>query len=654
MMQATYSPDDNKLRLYSTSRLDRDLYDRVKAAGFKWAPKQELFVAPMWTPERENLLIELCGEVEDEDKSLVERAEERAERFEDYSDSRANDAQRAREAVSSISEHIPLGQPILVGHHSEKRARKDAQRIENGMRYAVKMWETSEYWTSRAAGAIRSAKYKERPDVRARRIKGLEADKRKQEKYIEEAKQDLKLWSRDDLTLEQAVAIAGLSRLHLPKKEGDREDWNIPASAYSTLRGEYTNLYAPRTVAEVVEHAKNYYPRTIAHHQRWLNHFNNRIAYEKAMLDEQGGLTADKFDIKPGGRVLVRGDWMVVIRVNKVAGRINSVTTNCRYVSVRGIEEINDYREPTEEETAKVQKATKLAPLVNYPGEGFIEVTTEEWKRKHSDYKIVRTAKATDEYGAYRYRVGFVPGGSYRQAQIYITDSKRVDRPAPATTQPVKFEIEREIPVPYTPKEATPEAEAFQAMKDQLKAGIKVVSAPQLFPTPAALAERMVDLAELKPTDRVLEPSAGTGVILRAIGPGPDKVAVEINSNLVNELTRQSLSGTRIHQADFLQCNGDLGKFDAVIMNPPFENAVDIKHITNAMNMLKPGGRLVAICANGPRQNAQLRPLVESMGGSWEQLPAGTFIESGTGVNTVLMSLTMAQIGESHTKTLDF
>jgi hypothetical protein len=63
-----------KLRLYSSTRLDRELYARVRGAGFIYAPKQELFVAPMWTPEREDLLIELCGEIDDEDTSLVERA----------------------------------------------------------------------------------------------------------------------------------------------------------------------------------------------------------------------------------------------------------------------------------------------------------------------------------------------------------------------------------------------------------------------------------------------------------------------------------------------------------------------------------------------------------------------------------------------------
>ena len=192
---ATYSPEDNKLRLYSSTRLSKELYDRVKAAGFKWAPKQELFVAPMWTPSREELLLELCGEIDDEDTTLVDRAEERSERFSEYSEKRTDDATRAYKAVEAITEHIPMGQPILVGHHSERRARKDAERIDAGMRRAVKMWDTAEYWTDRAAGALRHAKYKELPAVRARRIKGLEADMRKQERFLSEATTNYKAWA---------------------------------------------------------------------------------------------------------------------------------------------------------------------------------------------------------------------------------------------------------------------------------------------------------------------------------------------------------------------------------------------------------------------------------------------------------------------------
>jgi hypothetical protein len=170
---ATYSPEDNKLRLRLVAP-DAETYARVKAP-LRVGPEQKLFVAPAWSPAREDLLIELAGEVGDEDTSLVERAEERAERFEDYQTARTDDAERARRGVAAIADNIPFGQPILVGHHSERHARKDAERIQNGMRRAVKMWETAQYWQDRAKGALRAAKYKERPDVRARRIKA-EAD----------------------------------------------------------------------------------------------------------------------------------------------------------------------------------------------------------------------------------------------------------------------------------------------------------------------------------------------------------------------------------------------------------------------------------------------------------------------------------------------
>lgn len=55
--------------------------------------------------------------------------------------------------------------------------------------------------------------------------------------------------------------------------------------------------------------------------------------------------------------------------------------------------------------------------------------------------------------------------------------------------------------------------------------------------------------------------------------------------------------------------------------------------------MLKAGGRLVAICAGGPRQERELKPLAEDSGGIREPLPADTFKESGTGVNTVLLTI---------------
>ena len=328
-MTATYSPEDNKLRLYSTSRLDKDLYNRVKSAGFKWAPKQELFVAPMWTPSREDLLVELCGEIDDEDQTLIERAEERSERFEGYSEHRSEEAERAHKVVDTILESIPFGQPILVGHHSERRHRRDIERMDNGMRKAVSAFKTAEYWQRRAAAAILHAKHKERPDVRARRIKTLEADKRKRERSRDESALWLKLWTEcqaeenTELQRQIAIRIAGMCHLSMPRKQGDLEDFNHAPTAYDTLQGSFPNLYAPRTVEEVLVVALDRMPKWIAYAERWIEHYTNRIAYERAMLADSGGTVADQTGPEKGGGCRCwaspRNGWSYIQKVNKVS-----------------------------------------------------------------------------------------------------------------------------------------------------------------------------------------------------------------------------------------------------------------------------------------------------------------------------------------------
>lgn len=633
-ISATYSPDDNKLRLYPLNRLGKEDFDRVKAAGFKWAPKQELFVAPAWTPEREDLCLELAGEIEDEDKSLVDRAEERADRFEGYSDKRASEADRAHTGVEAICEHIPPGQPILVGHHSERRARKDAERIEQGMRRAVSLWETSKYWTARAAGALRHAKYKERKDVRARRIKGLEADLRKMQRARTDSLAALAKWQAADLTTSQATYLAGFDHLYV-RVEGRPYD---TATLYSELKD------GRMTLEQAVAAAEKHHSAVLRRAARWSNHLEMRLAYERAMLAEAGGLVAERFQLEVGGRVLVRGEWLTVLKVNKSGDTVVSVSTNARYVSVKSVEDIQDYQAPDAEAVAMVKEAQKLAPLVNYPGEGFRHMTKAEWTRINKDYKSVRAEKATSTHGAYRYRSAMSFDGGCRTAAVYLTDVKRVDPPTPLASPapgPVIPPPERVRPQPR--QHMAEEPTKFDALRDQLAAGVQVSVAPQLFPTPAALADRMAGLAELSPGLSVLEPSAGTGLLLQAAClhvHDLELTAVEIHVGLCDRLRA---AYPNVHQADFLQLSVEqLGRFDRVLMNPPFENSVDIKHIEHAFSMLKPGGVLVAICARGPRQVDRLKPWALAAGGSWEELPADTFKAQGTMVRTALLTLRAA------------
>lgn len=184
------------------------------------------------------------------------------------------------------------------------------------------------------------------------------------------------------------------------------------------------------------------------------------------------------------------------------------------------------------------------------------------------------------------------------------------------------------------------DSSVFENFKVALKnGGVQAVSAPELFATPAELAARMVDLADVRPEHRILEPSAGTGNILREL---PvlclNVVAVELSYKLAEGLRAlQGFSRCDVRQGDFLELAEGLGRFDRVIMNPPFGNAADIRHIQTAFGRLNEGGVLVALCANGPRQQRALKDWAEQSGGFYEALPAGTFKNAGTMVNAALL-----------------
>jgi len=58
---------------------------------------------------------------------------------------------------SAIGERIPFGQPILVGHHSEKRARSDQDKMLSAMRKSVEEQKVAQAFASKAASIARAA-----------------------------------------------------------------------------------------------------------------------------------------------------------------------------------------------------------------------------------------------------------------------------------------------------------------------------------------------------------------------------------------------------------------------------------------------------------------------------------------------------------------
>ncbi|MCK5431487.1 MAG: SAM-dependent methyltransferase [Gammaproteobacteria bacterium] len=166
------------------------------------------------------------------------------------------------------------------------------------------------------------------------------------------------------------------------------------------------------------------------------------------------------------------------------------------------------------------------------------------------------------------------------------------------------------------------------------------------FPTPPALVARMIELADLSIADLILEPSAGQGHIADAICThlDIDNRSIDV-CEILDENTKILYSkGYDIH-GDFFEWTIDGRHFyDKILMNPPFEKQADIDHVTAAFSRLDDGGKLVAIMSAGVmfrdnKKTKNFRDNVLCHSTLIEDNPAGSFKESGTMVNTVMIVL---------------
>lgn len=163
------------------------------------------------------------------------------------------------------------------------------------------------------------------------------------------------------------------------------------------------------------------------------------------------------------------------------------------------------------------------------------------------------------------------------------------------------------------------------------------------FPTPDEHANDVIARAGIEPGMRVLEPSAGHGALaVAARDAGATVDAVELSNDLRDILTEK---GFNLVGSDFMATE-PAGEYDAVVMNPPFSNDMDIDHVKHAYAHLKPGGRLVAIVSSmaGERsnnKNKQFKEWLDSLGATEEMMPEGSFKNSmnPTSVRTKIIEL---------------
>lgn len=150
----------------------------------------------------------------------------------------------------------------------------------------------------------------------------------------------------------------------------------------------------------------------------------------------------------------------------------------------------------------------------------------------------------------------------------------------------------------------------------------------QFYPTPEALAFRLVDWCDIEDGHLVLEPSAGTGALADHL-PNKDNVACLELSDVRCKVLESK--GYKAECVDFLSMTP--GIVDRVVMNPPFSENRWKLHLSAAGKWLGFGGVLCAILPASAKGHDEI------LGSQWKCEWSDTIHDAfaGTGVSVVLL-----------------
>ena len=180
------------------------------------------------------------------------------------------------------------------------------------------------------------------------------------------------------------------------------------------------------------------------------------------------------------------------------------------------------------------------------------------------------------------------------------------------------------------------------------------------FETPVPIVRDMLKKARVSPGMRVLEPSAGTGRIVRELlAIKCEVVAVERDPLRASKIADDVASSQRLTvlTKDFLECHrltievamrgtatgaSVMHGFDRVVMNPPFIGTQHLDHVRAAHAMLSSRGLLVSILPSSidfrrDRKHTEFREWIANLGGEVSTMMPGSFKESGTSVATLMV-----------------
>lgn len=205
MLDISHTPAEGTI-IAGTERGDGSA-DVLKAFGWRWGrsiaawyvPRSRDRLANRGVIDRTRVALEAAGfevmvSIEDGYRDAAEVEQDRRDRAEARAQVLEARAERSGARVSdledranSIAKAIPFGQPILVGHHSEARHRRDLDRIRNTADRAVEEARKSADAAAKARASRTHAAAREAPSTVANRLRKLEAERKSWASALENA-----------------------------------------------------------------------------------------------------------------------------------------------------------------------------------------------------------------------------------------------------------------------------------------------------------------------------------------------------------------------------------------------------------------------------------------------------------------------------------
>ena len=292
-IKAVYNADTGWISVKFDRKPSREVLESLRKAGFRWRPRSKVWTAK-WSFEREKVAENIAGKVE-----VIEREidyERKAEYYRKKGEKLMRDAKEYLDKAYQLMKAIPPGQPILIGHHSERSHRSDLRKIDNWLKKGYELKKEAEKYLKKAEEYEKIASQGEDPVKIKSRIERLEAEERR--------------------------LLRELELINIEKKLG------------KSLRefGIYT---------QDEERIK-----------KMLERVRERLKSERKKYEKSGGIPAERMKLNVGDIVYIRGLGKAVIKkVNRKSVRVEFLNP--------ALKTYNNFRVDKKEIVSKVESKMK-------------------------------------------------------------------------------------------------------------------------------------------------------------------------------------------------------------------------------------------------------------------------------------------------------